>query len=99
MEELDVLETILTAKITNKEPSKVALSRVKFTKFLVEHYGISDEKNDPMSIRHLAEFGVEAIKHHDPEVRQAGQDLVLLLYKVDQDAVRKVMPEDNASNR
>ena len=51
MEELDVLETILTAKITNKEPSKVALSRVKFTKFLVEHYGISDEKNDPMNIR------------------------------------------------
>ena len=40
MEELDVLETILTAKITIKEPSKVALSRVKFTKFLVEHYGI-----------------------------------------------------------
>ena len=40
MEELDVLETVLTAKITTKEPNKVALSRVKFTHFLVEHYGI-----------------------------------------------------------
>ena len=75
----------------------------------------SDEKNDPMSVKNLAQFGVNAVQHQDPEVRQAGQELVLLLYKVmlqnliilvgnktlqvDQDAVRKEMPEDNNSNR
>ena len=40
MEELDVLDALLTEKITNKEPPKVALSRVKFTQFLVQQYGI-----------------------------------------------------------
>lgn len=52
-----------------------------------------------MSVRNLAQFGVTAVQHQDPEVRQAGQDLVLLLYKVDQEAVRKEMPEDNNRNR
>ena len=68
-----------------------------------------------MSVKNLAQFGVNAVQHQDPEVRQAGQELVLLLYKVmlqyliilvgnktlqvDQDAVRKEMPEDNNSNR
>ena len=99
LEELDVLELLLTQKITVKEPPKVALSRVKFTKFLAEHYGISEELEDPMSVRNLAQFGVTAVQHQDPEVRQAGQDLVLLLYKVDQEAVRKEMPEDNNRNR
>ena len=41
LEELDVLEVLLTEKITVKEPPKpkVTLSRVKLTKFLVESYG------------------------------------------------------------
>ena len=43
---------------------------------------ISEEKNDPMSIKNLAQFAVDGVKHQDPEVRQAGQDLVLMLYKV-----------------
>ena len=42
----------------------------------------SDEKNDPMCVKNLAQFGVNAVQHQDPEVRQAGQELVLLLYKV-----------------
>ena len=49
LEELDVLELLLTQKITVKEPPKVALSRVKFTKFLAEHYGISEELEDRAS--------------------------------------------------
>ena len=40
MEELDVLDELLTSTITAKEPAKVALSRVKLTKFLVEEFGI-----------------------------------------------------------
>ena len=40
MEELDVLESVLTKKITKKESAKVALSRVKFTQMLVEQFGI-----------------------------------------------------------
>ena len=40
IEELDVLDALLTEKITSKEPPKVALSRVKFTQFLVQQYGI-----------------------------------------------------------
>ena len=63
LEELDVLEVLLTERITVKEPPKVALSRVKFTKFLVESYGISEEKNDPMSVSRLAGFGVNAVQH------------------------------------
>ena len=35
-----------------------------------------------MSVKNLAQFGVNAVQHQDPEVRQAGQELVLLLYKV-----------------
>ena len=99
LEELDVLEVLLTEKITVKEPPKVALSRVKFTKFLVESYGISEEKGDPMSVKHLAGFGVNAVHHQDPEVRAAGQELVLLLYRVDQETVRREMPEDNTRTR
>ena len=63
LEELDVLELLLTEKITVKEPPKVALSRVQFTKFLVESYGISEEKGDPMSVKNLAGFGVNAVQH------------------------------------
>lgn len=99
MEELDVLDGLLTEKITNKEPPKVALSRVKFTQFLVQQYGISDEKDDPMCVSRLARFGVEGVKHQDPEVRQAGQELLLVLYKVDQETVRAEMPEDNYRTR
>ena len=99
MEELDVLDELLTSPITVKEPAKVALSRVKFTRFLVEEYGISDEKNDPMCVRNLAKFGAGAVKHQDPDVRQAGQDLVIYLYRADPKTVRKVMPEDNNSTR
>ena len=44
-------------------------------------------------------FGVDAVQHPDPEVRQAGQELVLLLYKADQETVRAEMPEDNNWNR
>ena len=40
MEELDVLDALLTEKMTSKEPPKVGLSRVKFTQFLVQQYGI-----------------------------------------------------------
>ena len=40
IEELDFLDALLTEKITSKEPPKVALSRVKFTQFLVQQYGI-----------------------------------------------------------
>ncbi len=32
-------------------------------------------------------------------MRAAGQELVLLLYRVDQEAVRKEMPEDNTRTR
>ena len=53
MEELDALESVLTQRITNKELAKVAVSRVKFTQMLVEQFGISEEKNDPMSVRYL----------------------------------------------
>ena len=60
---------------------------------------ISDEKNDPMCVKNLAGFGVDAVQHPDPEVRQAGQELVLLLYKADQETVRAEMPEDNNRNR
>ena len=52
MEELDALESVLTQRITNKELAKVAVSRVKFTQMLVEQFGISEEKNDPMSVRY-----------------------------------------------
>ena len=33
------------------------------------------------------------------QVRQAGQEVVLVLYKVDQEAVRAEMPEDNYRTR
>ena len=33
------------------------------------------------------------------QVRQAGQEVVLILYKVDQEAVRAEMPEDNYRTR
>ena len=29
----------------------------------------------------LAEYGVAAVRHPDPEVRAAGQELVLILYR------------------
>ena len=32
-------------------------------------------------------------------MREAGQELVLLLYRVDQEAVRREMPEDNTRTR
>ena len=54
--------------------------RYFFQNFIISM--ISEEKNDPMSIKNLAQFAVDAVKHQDPEVRQAGQDLVLMLYKV-----------------
>ena len=54
MEELDVLELMLTEKITVKEPPKVALSRVKFTKFLVEHYGIRYVEHIQLSVINIA---------------------------------------------
>ena len=54
MEELDVLELMLTEKITVKEPPKVALSRVKFTKFLVEHYGIRYVVHVQLSVINIA---------------------------------------------
>ena len=96
MEELDVLDELLTSTITAKEPAKVALSRVKLTKFLVEEFGISEEKNDPMCVKNLAEFGAGAVKHQDPDVWEAGQDFIIFLYKADQKTVRRVMPEDNS---
>ena len=52
-----------------------------------------------MFVSRLAKFGVEAVQHQDPEVRQAGQELLLVLYKVDQEAVRAEMPEDNYRTR
>lgn len=99
MEELDVLDELLTSPITLKEPSKVALSRVKFTKFLVEEYGLSDDKDDPMCVKSLARFGCGAVQHQDPDVRQAGQDLLLFLYRAEPRTVRKAMPQDNSSTR
>ena len=99
MEELDVLDELLTSTITAKEPAKVALSRVKLTKFLVEEFGISEEKNDPMCVKNLTQFGAGAVKHQDPDAREAGQDLVIFLYKADQKTVRRVMPEDNSNTR
>ena len=99
LEELDVLDELLTANITSKEPPKVALSRVKFTKFLVEEYGISDDKDDPMCVKNLAKFGAGTVQHQDPDVRQAGQDLMIFLYKADQKVVRRALPEDNSNTR
>ena len=52
-----------------------------------------------MCVARLAKFGVEGVQHQDPEVRQAGQELLLVLYKVDQEAVRAEMPEDNYRTR
>jgi hypothetical protein len=34
----------------------------------VKEFGISDEKNDPMCVKNLAEFGAGAVKHQDPDV-------------------------------
>jgi len=99
LEELDVLDALITAKITTKEPPKVAMSRVKFTKFLVEEYGVSDEKDDLMCVKNLAKFGAGAVQHQDPDVRQAGQDLMIFLYKADQKVVRRALPEDNSNTR
>ena len=65
----------------------------------MEEFVISDEKNDPMCVKNLAEFGAGAVKHQDPDVREAGQDLVIFLYKADQTTVRRVMPEDNSNTR
>ena len=62
----------------------------------MEEFGISDEKNDPMCVKNLAEFGAGAVKHQDPDVREAGQDFIIFLYKADQKTVRRVMPEDNS---
>ena len=53
MEELDVLDALLTEKITNKEPPKVALSRVKFTQFLVQQYGIRLGQARQQTIRNM----------------------------------------------
>ena len=41
MAQTDFLDAFLTATIAEKEPAKAALSRVKFTKFLEEEFGIS----------------------------------------------------------
>lgn len=99
VEELSVLEELLTEKVTSKELAKVALSRVKFTKFLVAEYGLSEEDGDPMCVKNLAEFGSGAVSHPDPEVRAAGQELVILLYRADPGEVRRALPEDNRANR
>ena len=52
-----------------------------------------------MCVKNIAEFGAGAVKHQDPDVREAGQDLVIFLYKADQKTVRRVMPEDNSNTR
>ena len=52
-----------------------------------------------MCVRNLAKFGVGAVKHQDPDVRKAGQGLVIYLYRADPKTVRKAMPEDNSSTR
>ena len=97
MAQNDFLDAFLTATITETEPAKAALSRVKFTKFLVEEFGTNEHRNySKMSVRYI---GIGAFKHQDPDVRQAGQDLVILLYKVDPKTIRVVMPEDNSNTR
>ena len=65
----------------------------------MEEFGISDEKNHPRCVKNLAEFGAGAVKHQDPDVREAGQDLVIFLYKADQKTVRRVMPANSNTRR
>ena len=66
----------------------------------MEEFGISDKKMySLMSVKILVQFCLGAEKHQDPNVRQAGQDLVIFLYKADQKTVRRVMPEDNSNTR
>ena len=41
----------------------------------------SEDPKDPMSIRNLSKLSLGALEHTSSIVREAGQELVLLLYR------------------
>jgi len=99
VEQLDVLDSLLTAEVKKGEAAGPSLSRVRFTSMLVEEYGLAGEKDDLMSPDRLSQYALGALQHGDPGVRAAGQDLLLTLYTRDPVAVRANLPEDNARAR
>ena len=49
--------------------------------FSILIYKFSDDPKDPMCVKHLARFGLDAVEHSGAEVREAGQELILYLYR------------------
>ena len=63
MEQLDVLDSLLTAEVKKGEAAGPALSRVRFTSMLVEEYGLAGEKDDPMSPDRCNVLAVDVCLH------------------------------------
>ncbi|XP_023330117.1 centrosomal protein of 104 kDa [Eurytemora carolleeae] len=91
VEHLSVLDDLLTEDIQQKSLAVVTSIRVDLVTFLITFYGISDDPKDSMSIRNLSKLSLGALEHTSSIVREAGQELVLLLYRKDPRIVRQTL--------
>lgn len=74
------------------EPPKQALTRCELVLFMIKDLDLAGRQFSSVSA--CCEFGVSALGHTAPGVRKQGEKILLALYAVDPDRVRRYMPDD-----
>ena len=90
-----LVEPLSPAKNANP---KMALLRTELIKYIIDELPDFIEE-PPMTIANVTEFSLSAINHISSPVRKIGEKIMLRMYEIDPNRVRKIMPPDTPKNR
>lgn len=99
VQKLNLVAPSLSRPVGSASHPRLAMSRLQMLEQLVLTLGISPDKHSGLTCRILAEAGISGINHPTEGVRKIAERVLLLVYRVNQRLVRKLVPPDDDVTR
>jgi hypothetical protein len=97
---LGIMQETLSEPLSSSKGSnpKMALVKAELMKYIIDEI-IELIGEPPLSIVRVSEFALSAVNHSFQPVKRIGEKIMLRMYEIDPQRVKKVMPPDNPKSR